>query len=111
MIFNLHKIWRKGIITAGDPSRCRTKVLNESMVNVSQGAVALGILTLLFGGDLYGMFGQPAEVDTTAFGCTSGSLCAQLICVCVWQGGPSSARSDLATMSDNGRVVVAYCTS
>ena len=33
------------------------------MVNVSQGAVALGVLSLLFGGDLYSMFaGQPAEV-------------------------------------------------
>ena len=49
------------------------------MVNVSQGAVALGVLTLLFGGDLYSMFGQPAEVDKMAFVCTTGSLCAQLI--------------------------------
>ena len=38
----------------------------ERMVNVSQGAIALGVLTLLFGGDLYSMFGQPAEVDRMA---------------------------------------------
>lgn len=78
------------------------------MVNVSQGAVALGVLTLLFGGDLYSMFGQPAEVDH--FG--TPYLCVCLLnYVCVLQGGPSSPSSDLAAMSDNGRVVVAYCTS
>ena len=37
------------------------------MVNISQGDVALGVLTLLFGGDLYSMFGQQAEVNSTTF--------------------------------------------
>ena len=34
------------------------------MVNISQGAIAVGVLTLLFGGDIYSMFaGEPAEVS------------------------------------------------
>lgn len=50
------------------------------MVNVSQGAVALGLLTLLFGGDLYSMFGQPAEVDLSAPTslCVFAKLCVRI---------------------------------
>ena len=34
------------------------------MVNISQGAIAIGVLTLLFGGDIYSMFAaEPAEVS------------------------------------------------
>ena len=82
------------------------------MVNISQGAVAAGVLTLLFGGDLYSMIaGQAVEVNSTVVGHTvDQALCARSNILCVLQG-PSNVRTDLAAMSDSGRLVVAYCTS
>ena len=82
------------------------------MVNVSQGAVALGVLTLLFGGDLYSMFaGQPTEVGgRTPTVLSTVSLYNQcherLLQTGAWKSSP-----DLAAMSDNSRVLVAFCTS
>lgn len=58
------------------------------MVNASQGLFALGVVTFLFGGDIYSMFaGQPAEANIL------------------------SAPPSLAALSEGGRVHVGYCTS
>ena len=80
-------------------------------VKLSQGAIALGVLTLLFGGDLYGMLAgqsievgerKSASVDMYSHG--SKALVAP-------QAEDQSPRKTLAKLSENGRVHIAYCTS
>lgn len=66
----------------GCPNVSAVLILQPVPMNVklSQGAVALGVLTLLFGGDLYGMFaGQSFEVGEQKSVCVVNRGVARLL--------------------------------
>ena len=86
-------------------------------MNLPQAGLALGVLTLLFGGDIYGMFaGQSFQVCITflvtsihcnRFASSGTWVISKGVCLQT-EHDPTAA---LAQLSNDGKVHIAYCTS